>query len=296
MVSRRQFLLGAGAGAAGLAVGAASTAAALETGAAHASSLTGPRSPGRMAQMAENAGAAGPYGRPRRLGIQQVVWSTRPTGPYAAISFDDGPTPEFTPRILTALADAGVRATFFAMGYNASRHPDLIRAILAGGHEIGNHTWSHLDQTTIDAPQIRDEILRCKAEVEGITQRPLVGFRPPRGELTGHAGMVCAELGYDVYMWSIERGPGGASTPAAVTAHLVENLQSGDIIDLHDGLGRGTFSPGTAGTDALAARREVEVRALPGVLEQIAARGITLTTITDLIRRSTPAAVPGPPA
>lgn len=290
MVSRRQFLVGAGAGAAGLAVGAASTAAALEAGTADTSTAKRPMTPG---QMAEDVGAAGPYGRPQRLGIQQVVWSTRPVGKFAAISFDDGPTPEFTPRILTALADAGVRATFFAMGYNASRHPDLIRAILAGGHEIGNHTWSHLDQTTIDSPQIRDEILRCKSEIEGITQRPLIGFRPPRGELTGYAGMVCAELGYDVYMWSIERGPGGTSTPAAVTAHLVQNLEAGDIIDLHDGLGRGTFSPGTAGTNALAARREVEVQALPGVLEQIAARGITLTTVTDLMRRSTAAAAPG---
>jgi peptidoglycan/xylan/chitin deacetylase (PgdA/CDA1 family) len=289
VVSRRRFLLGAGAGAAGLAVGAASTAAALEGAAADKSALKG-MTPGRMAQRAEDVGAAGPYGRPQRLGVQQVVWSARPTGQYAAISFDDGPTPEFTPRILEALADVGVRATFFAMGYNASRSPDLIRAILAGGHEIGNHTWSHLDQTTIDAPQIREEILRCKSEIEGITQRPLIGFRPPRGELTGYAGMVCAELGYDVYMWSIERGPAGTSTPAAVTQHLVENLQAGDIIDLHDGLGRGTFSPGTAGTKALAARREVEVQALPVVLDRIAARGITLTTVTDLMRRSAVAA------
>jgi peptidoglycan/xylan/chitin deacetylase (PgdA/CDA1 family) len=252
--------------------------------------------PGRMAQRAEDAGAAGPYGRPQRLGVQQVVWSTRPTGQYAAISFDDGPTPEFTPRILKALADAGVRATFFAMGYNAAHHPDLIRAILAGGHEIGNHTWSHLDQTTIDAPQIRDEILRCKNEIEGIAQRPLIGFRPPRGELTGYAGMVCAELGYDVYMWSIERGPGGTSTPAAVTEHLVQNVQAGDIIDLHDGIGRGTFAPGSANATALTARREVEVQALPVVLEQIAARGITLTSITDLMRRSAPVALAGSPA
>jgi peptidoglycan/xylan/chitin deacetylase (PgdA/CDA1 family) len=292
VVSRRQFLLGAGAGAAGLAVGAASTAA-LEAGTQDTGGLKGPMTPGRMAQRAENAGAAGPYGRPGRYGSRTVVWSARPAAKVAAISFDDGPSPEFTPRILKALADAGVRATFFVMGYNAVHHPDLIRAIQAGGHEIGNHTWSHLDQTTLDAPQIREEIVRCTTEVEQITRQPLIGFRPPRGELTGYATAVCAELGYDVYMWSIERGPSGPSTPTAVTAHLLDNVEGGDIIDLHDGIGRGTFAPSSSSAKGLAARREVEVQALPRVLEQITAGGITLTSITDLMRRSSAAAAPG---
>src|SRR4051794_22386835 len=109
VVTRRQLLLGAGTGVTGVALGAASSAVGLDLPpVAHAATM-------RNARMREDAGAAGPYGKPGRLGISRVVWSTEPVGPYAAISFDDGPTPEFTPRILASLADAGVRATFFAM-------------------------------------------------------------------------------------------------------------------------------------------------------------------------------------
>lgn len=284
MVTRRQLLLGAGTGAAGVALAAAGYELLPQQVRAE---LSGD------AQMRESAGAAGPYGPPERLGSRRVIWSTQPVGPYAAITFDDGPDPQFTPRILDALARAGVRATFFVMGWPAVRHPDLIRAIVGGGHEIGNHTWTHLDQTGLGSPAIHEEILRCKTEVEHLVQRPLIGFRPPRGELTGEALRTCAEVGYDTYMWSIERGPSGVSTPQAVTEHLVTNLRPGDIIDLHDGIGRGTFSPSASFSKALAARREVEVRALPAVLKEIAAKGIRLTTVTDLVRRSAPAAPAG---
>ena len=141
MVTRRQLLLGAGAGAAGLALGAAGTAAAGVqefTPSGAVKRMTGKRD----LQIAEDAGAAGPYGAAAagRLGSRQVVWSARPGSRIAAISFDDGPSPEFTPRILDALDKADVKATFFAMGYNAAQHPDLIREIVARGHEIGNHT------------------------------------------------------------------------------------------------------------------------------------------------------------
>jgi peptidoglycan/xylan/chitin deacetylase (PgdA/CDA1 family) len=240
----------------------------------------------------EAAGAAanGPHAR---LGVRRVVWSTAPLGPWAAITFDDGPTPEYTPRILDALDKAGARATFNVMGHNAVAHPELIHAIMAAGHEIGNHTWSHLDHTQIAAPQIREEIVRCKDEVEQLIQQPLVGFRPPRGELTGYSMMVAAELGYDVFMWSCTRGPGGESTPAIVARSIGTTVQAGDVLDLHDGIGRGTFDPTAQFARDLSARREVETRALPEALRRIADRGVRLTSATDLLARSAPEPLPG---
>lgn len=288
MVSRRQFLLGAGAGAAGLAVGAAGTLGVqdLQVAGPAAQRLIGGS---RDAQIAENAGAAGPYGAAAagRLGSRQVFWSARPGSRTAAITFDDGPSPEFTPRILDALDKADVKATFFAMGYNSAQHPELIREIDARGHEIGNHTWSHLDQTTLDAPEIQHEIVRCKDTIEQLIQKPLIGFRPPRGELTGYALMVCARLDYDTFMWSVTRGPGGVSTPKIVAQYVATTVEPGDIVDMHDGIGRGTFDPTASFAKALAARREVEVRALPTILSGLAARGIALTTVTDLVRGTT---------
>jgi peptidoglycan-N-acetylglucosamine deacetylase len=263
-VTRRRLLAGAGATAAVLAL--------------EGCARTGPGAGGED--------QAAPFGGLTRVGAQRVIWSTRPDRPLAALTFDDGPTPEYTPRVLDALAKAGVRATFDVMGVNAVRHPDLLREIVARGHRLADHTWSHLDQVGMRPAEIRSEIVRCKEEVEQLVQRPLVGYRPPRGDLTGYALRVCAELGYDVLMWSCTRGPAGTSTVQAVTDYLGSTVQPGDIVVLHDGLGRGTFAPGSSGTRALADRREVEVLALPEALRRIADRGVTLTTVPDLLARS----------
>jgi peptidoglycan-N-acetylglucosamine deacetylase len=280
VTSRRQFLLTAGAGAAGLALAGRGVAYGVETH-DHARARD-------VAAVREGAGRAADAVASTRVGTHRVVWSITPMGPWAAITFDDGPTPAYTPRILDALEKAGVRATFNAMGHNAVAHPDLIAAIVAAGHEIGNHSWSHLDQMQITAPQIREEILRCKDEVEQLVQQPLVGFRPPRGELAGYAVRVAAELGYDVFMWSCTRGLSGKSTVPAVAQALGSSVEAGDVIDLHDGLGRGTFAPTAQFTRDLAARREVEVGALPEALSRIADRGVRLTSATDLLARSEP--------
>jgi peptidoglycan/xylan/chitin deacetylase (PgdA/CDA1 family) len=280
VATRRELLLGVGSGMAGAALGAGSAAAAVGLGWREESA--------QDARTRETAGAAAPHGRPVRVGARRVIWSTTPAGPYAAITFDDGPTPRFTPRILDALAAAGVRATFDVIGYNAVRHADLLHEIVAQGHEIGNHTWSHLDHTTIDAARIRTEIERCRDEVEHLIQQPLAGFRPPRGELTGCGLLVAAELGYDVFLWSVTGGRKGISTQQVAEDYLASVVQVGDIVCLHDGLGRGTFSPDASFARELAARREVEVAALPGALRRIADRGIRLTTATDLVARSAP--------
>jgi peptidoglycan/xylan/chitin deacetylase (PgdA/CDA1 family) len=281
--SRRQFLLAAGAGAAGLAALAGGGMALENDAQAKAAAVTAVR---------EAAGATATGGPPARLGVRRVVWSTDTSGPHAAITFDDGPTPEFTPRILATLEKADVRATFNVMGHNAVTHPELIAAIVAAGHEIGNHTMTHLDLAQIPAAQIREEIVRCKDEVEQLIQRPLVGFRPPRGELTGYALMVAAELDYDVFMWSCTRGPAGASTPADVARSIGSTVNAGDVLDLHDGIGRGTFAPSARFAQDLVARREVEVKALPEAIRRIADRGVVLTSVTDLLTRSTPEPLP----
>jgi len=276
---RRRFLAGAGLGGLAAGLGACGLGATRPAVPAPRTSDAGAR---------EAAGAAFPQSgdEPGRWGSHRVVWSMPTSSPLAAISFDDGPTPEYTPRVLSALADAGVTATFFVMGHNAVAHRSLLADVVAAGHEIGCHTWSHRDLSGLDPAQTRAEIVRGTQEIEAVVQRPLVGFRPPRGELTGYALRVCAELGQDVWMWSCARGPGGTGTPRAVADHLTSVVRPGDVVDLHDGLGRGTFAPTAGFTRALADRREVEVRALPTVLRRIADQGVTLTTAGRLLAAS----------
>jgi peptidoglycan/xylan/chitin deacetylase (PgdA/CDA1 family) len=221
------------------------------------------------------------------------VWNTTVTEPIAAITFDDGPTTAFTPRILAALDRAGVTATFNIMGWNAVRNAGLLREVVAAGHEIGNHTWTHRDLTSLTAAETRDELVRCRDEVEALLGRPFTSFRPPRGELTGYALRVAAELGYDTYIWSVTRGPGDKRSVTEIGDYLGRTVDAGDVVGLHDGIGRGTFSPDAPFARALADRRELEVRALPAALQQVADRGITLMSANRLLARSVPEPIGG---
>src|SRR5947209_17920913 len=74
---------------------------------------------------------------------QYVVWTGHPGGNQLALTFDDGPHPKYTPQILAALREAGVRATFFVLGSQIERHPEMVAEMIEGGHELGNHTYSH---------------------------------------------------------------------------------------------------------------------------------------------------------
>jgi len=165
--------------------------------------------------------------------------------------------------------------------------------VVAAGHEVGNHTWDHRDLTSLTAAETRDELVRCRDEVEALLGRPFTSFRPPRGEITGYALRVAAELGYDTYIWSVTRGPGDKKSVTEIGDYLGRTVQPGDVLGLHDGIGRGTFSPNAPFARALSERRELEVRALPAALQQVADRGITLMSANRLLARSVPEPVGG---
>lgn len=219
----------------------------------------------------------------QRLGQQRLIWSVSTVEPLAALTFDDGPDPELTPRILEVLAEHGVQATFNVMGWNALRHPDLVRAVVAAGHELGNHTWTHQDLAFQSTLQTRRQLERGREAIErtaGVRPR---FFRPPRGNLTGSAIQSAAELGYDVLLWSVTRGSAGVGTPASVADHLARTVAPGDVVALHDGIGRGIFHPRGPGAHELRARRLVEIQALPAALERVLSRGLRLGTVSALL-------------
>ena len=224
----------------------------------------------------------------RRLGQRRLIWSVSTAEPLAALTFDDGPDPELTPRILEVLAEHGVRATFNVMGWNAMRHPDLVRAVVAAGHELGNHTWNHQDLAFQSALQTRRQLEWGREAIErtaGVRPR---FFRPPRGNLTGSAVAAAAELGYDVLLWSVTRGGAEVGTPASVANHLARTVAPGDVVALHDGIGRGTFHPRGPGAHELRARRLVEVQALPAAMERLQGRELRLVTVSALLAAGEP--------
>lgn len=217
-----------------------------------------------------------------RAGAQEILWSVKTVLPVAALTFDDGPHPDLTPPILDALDRYGVKGTFMVMGHCAERYPDILREVVARGHEVGHHTWRHLHLTKTSNPTTREEIEVGTQVVEDIAGVPVHLFRPPQGRLSEAVVRVVARLDQDVILWSVTRGEKRWQRPQQVAEHVVDETGPGDIVDLHDGIGRGTFEPAGRTAAELMSRREVEVAALPRIIEGIQAKGVRLGTVSDL--------------
>jgi peptidoglycan/xylan/chitin deacetylase (PgdA/CDA1 family) len=202
----------------------------------------------------------------------------------AALTFDDGPTPVFTPPVLDVLAGAGVPATFFMIGTLVHQYPSIARRVAAAGHEIGNHTWSHISAPTASDRTNVGEIDRATELITSVTGATPRWYRPPRGMLVGSAVRRAFERGQGVAMWSVTRGPAriADSDVAGVRRHLVESMHPGAVVDLHDGVGSSAFGGVDGYSASLTRRRQAEIEALPDVLAAWQAAGYSLVTLSEL--------------
>ncbi|HVM34054.1 MAG TPA: polysaccharide deacetylase family protein [Actinomycetota bacterium] len=216
-------------------------------------------------------------------GLQRVIWSVETKLPVAALTFDDGPDPEFTPRILDILERYDVRASFMVMAHNAIRHPGLLRRMVSAGHEIGGHGWEHLNLAEVGVREARREIEAGTKRIEDLAERRTRVFRPPYGRFSEAAVQLLANSRRDLIVWSVTRGDLGWQDPALIASHVEGATGPGDIVDLHDGIGRGTFNRGSKIADRIRRRRSVEVEALPAMIERIRGKGLQLETVSKLI-------------
>jgi peptidoglycan/xylan/chitin deacetylase (PgdA/CDA1 family) len=119
-----------------------------------------------------------------------------------ALTFDDGPNPAWTPRLLDILATRQVRATFFLVGSYAQAEPALVRRIAAAGHVIGNHSWSHANLALTSASRVREELARTNETLEQITGAPVRHFRPPFGARRPIVFQLARQLGMVPVLWN----------------------------------------------------------------------------------------------
>ncbi len=204
-----------------------------------------------------------------------------------AMTFDDGPHPRNTPRLLDMLKERNIKATFFVVGQCAREYPALIRRIVAEGHEIGNHTYDHHSLTSMSDTQVRDELRRTDEAVFAASGYRMHLMRPPYGACNLRLNqMWFQEFNYPTILWSVDPFDWKKPGSAAVTSRIVSHAHKGAIILAHD-------------------IHEATINAMPATFDQLLAKGYRFLTVSQLMNlesktpavgTANPVSVPAQPA
>jgi peptidoglycan/xylan/chitin deacetylase (PgdA/CDA1 family) len=227
----------------------------------------------RGSAWAIGAGAAAwaAYAWGAQCALPAIAWRRGPAGRrQVALTFDDGPDPAATPRLLRLLEERDVRATFFLIGERAAREPALVRAIAAAGHEVGNHTWRHRNAWLLSPTAATREITEGARILGEILGRPPRLYRPPWGIVSLASLATARRLGLVTVLWSVQHEGLRPRAPAAQLRHVTDRLHEGAIVDLHD-------APGLPGAP------ERLLAMLPGLLDALQARDYSAVPVSQLL-------------
>ena len=194
----------------------------------------------------------------------RLFWRLPSALPRVAVTFDDGPHPEFTPRVLDTLKEHGVKASFFCIGQAARQRPDLVRRIVEEGHTLGCHTETHADLAKVGSRRSWEECKTAKAALEEIGGKPVRYLRPP----FGHMGLTTVPISLAqkmrVAMWSFDSQDYEGHSPEELLRRLcAQPMGPGGIALFHD-VGENT------------------AEALPAILEELKSRGLECVSLDTL--------------
>ena len=191
-------------------------------------------------------------------------------GPYIALTFDDGPNPTLTPKLLDLLAARHLKATFFVVGQNAADHPDILKRAVREGHEIANHSWSHPNFGKMSDDRVQRELQKTDdAIMAAIGKRPTL-LRPPYGSITARQKKwIHDEFGYRIILWDVDPLDWKRPGPSVVTARILKETRAGSIVLSHD------IHPPT-------------IEAMPATFDQLMKKGFKSVTVTELLGMATP--------
>jgi len=184
-----------------------------------------------------------------------------------AITFDDGPHPAFTPKLLDILKQYGVKATFFLVGEMAEKAPDLVKAELAAGHDVGNHTYHHVNLTKIPQEDVATEIKACGDVIQQITGKAPHLFRPPGGDYSRRVAETMEALGYTMVLWTDDPGDYASPGDKVIETRVLDTISNGGIVLIHDGV-----------------QQTVDV--LPQILTYLKDKGYEFVTVDEMMRKA----------
>lgn len=164
------------------------------------------------------------------------VWNIPNSENTIYLTFDDGPTPEITERVLEILDKHHIKATFFCIGDNVRKHPEIVQKILSKQHSLGNHTYSHLKGWKTPTKTYISNSEACEIKLNSLFKiRNSKLFRPPYGKITPWQSYKLRKLGYKIIMWDVLSKDYDASISAEMCyENVIKNVSSGSIIVFHD--------------------------------------------------------------
>jgi peptidoglycan-N-acetylglucosamine deacetylase len=236
---------------------------------------------------AEDTPAASPSPSPSPLSTPEApadtpkpaTWfSVHVDGPYIAMTFDDGPSAETTPRLLDILKQRNIKVTFFEIGQNAERNPAIVKRILAEGHEIGNHSWTHPQLSKLSDERVTEEITKTQDAIKnasGSGYTPTL-LRPPYGAITARQkDWIEKQFGLSIIMWSVDPFDWKRPGASVIEQRILAGARPGAIILSHD-------------------IHKQTVDAMPATLDALLAKGFKFVTVSQLIAMNKPKASPSP--
>jgi peptidoglycan/xylan/chitin deacetylase (PgdA/CDA1 family) len=206
-----------------------------------------------------------------------ATWfSVNVDGPYIAMTFDDGPSPETTPRLLDILKQRNIKATFFMIGQNAERNPAIVKRILAEGHEIGNHSWTHPQLSKLSDDRVTEEINKTQNAIKDASGYTPVLMRPPYGAITARQkDWIEKQFGLSVIIWSVDPFDWKRPGSSVIEQRILAGARPGAIVLSHD-------------------IHKQTVDAMPATLDALAAKGFKFVTVSQLIAMNKPKSSPTP--
>ena len=193
-----------------------------------------------------------------------------------ALTFDDGPSPVWTPKILDGLRKSGIRATFFMLGGHVARYPEIAKRVAEEGHEIENHSYNHHVLIDYKMEEIEKQVKDTEKVIRDITGQTTRYFRPPKAWLNKHEKKKIEEMGYKIILWSLNSKDWVTFDDKYMVKYLVHHVRPGDIILFHDS--GGAFA--AEGGD-----RSETVKVIPRLVEELKQRGYGFVTVGELLNK-----------
>lgn len=198
--------------------------------------------------------------------INEVVTSQK----IVAITFDDGPNSIYTPQVLEIFRNAEGKATFFMIGEQIEKHPEIARQANELGHEIGNHTYSHLKMSDLNPRQRVEEITRTEKLIHDVTGQKPSAFRPPYLDYNPDTALTVADMGYHaIGALNIEAHDWEQPGVDHILSKSMSSVKNGSILIFHDGFGD----------------RSQTIEAVRLLVSELTAQGFQLVNVSELLKR-----------